>query len=152
MSAPQKNATLPAAPAREAETPLRRPVTAVWGVGEERAKLLARLDIFTVEDLLLHRPRRYEDRRKFLPIRELKLKEAATVRGKIIAAGVKRFKQGTRAMFECVFDDGTAHLYCRWWQAQPWMNDWFADGQSAKTSRTSFICPHSFAEFRPVPC
>jgi ATP-dependent DNA helicase RecG len=105
------------------------PVSAVWGVGEERAKLLARLEIFTVADLLLHKPRRYEDRRKFLPIRDLKLKEAATVRGKIIAAGVKRFRKGARAMFECVFDDGTAHLHCRWWQAQPWMADWFAVGR-----------------------
>jgi ATP-dependent DNA helicase RecG len=71
-------------------SPLTAPVTSVWGVGEERAKLLARLEIFTIEDLLLHKPRRYEDRRKFLPIRDLKLKEAATVRGKIIASGVKR--------------------------------------------------------------
>jgi ATP-dependent DNA helicase RecG len=109
--------------------PLAVPVTAVWGVGEERAKLLARLDIFTVEDLLLHKPRRYEDRRKFLPIRELKLKEAATVRGTIVAAGIKRFKKGTRAMFECVFDDGSALLHCRWWQAQPWMQDWFSVGR-----------------------
>ena len=110
-------------------SPLAAPVTSVWGVGDERAKLLARLGIFTVEDLLLHKPRRYEDRRKFLAIRDLKLKEPATVRGKIIAAGVKRFKKGTRAMFECVFDDGTAHLHCRWWQAQPWMEDWFAVGR-----------------------
>ncbi|MEY4917426.1 MAG: ATP-dependent helicase RecG, partial [Verrucomicrobiota bacterium] len=104
-------------------------VASVWGVGEERAKLLARLEIFTVEDLLLHKPRRYEDRRKFLAIRELKLKEPATVRGKIVAAGVKRFKGGTRAMFECILDDGTAHLYCRWWQAQAWMPDWYAVGR-----------------------
>jgi len=110
-------------------SPLAAPVTAVWGVGEERAKLLARLEIFTVEDLLLHKPRRYEDRRKFLPIRDLKLKEAATVRGKIIASGVKRWKKGARALFECVFDDGSAHLHCRWWQAQPWMADWFAVGR-----------------------
>ena len=110
-------------------SPLAAPVSSVWGVGEERARLLARLNIFTVEDLLLHKPRRYEDRRKFLPIRELKLKEAATVRGKIVAAGVKRFRKGARAMFECVFDDGTAHLHCRWWQAQPWMTDWYAVGR-----------------------
>ena len=109
--------------------PLAAPVGSVWGVGEEREKLLARLDIFTVEDLLLHKPRRYEDRRKFLSIRELKSDEPATVRGKIIAAGVKRFKKGTRAMFECVFDDGTARLHCRWWQAQPWMEDWFTVGR-----------------------
>jgi ATP-dependent DNA helicase RecG len=109
--------------------PLKQPVISLWGVGEERAKLLARLDIHTVEDLLLHKPRRYEDRRKFLAIRDLKLKEAATVRGKIVAAGVKRFRKGTRAMFECVFDDGTAHLHCRWWQMQPWMEDYYAVGR-----------------------
>jgi len=110
-------------------SPLAAPVTSVWGVGEERAKLLARLDIFTVEDLLLHKPRRYEDRRKFRPIRELELHEPATVRGTIVAAGIKRFKKGTRAMFECVFDDGTARLHGRWWQAQPWMADWFTVGR-----------------------
>ncbi len=110
-------------------SPLQSPVSSIWGVGEERAKLLARLEIFTIEDLLLHKPRRYEDRRKFLPIRDLKLKEAATVRGKIVAAGVKRFKKGTRALFECVFDDGTARLHCRWWQAQSWMPDWYAVGR-----------------------
>ena len=118
MSAPEKSIS-----------PLASPVGSVWGVGEERAKLLARLEIFTVEDLLLHPPRRYEDRRKFLPIRDLKVAEPATVRGKIIAAGIKRFKKGTRTMFECVFDDGTARLHGRWWQAQAWMPDWYAVGR-----------------------
>ncbi|HEX4265120.1 MAG TPA: ATP-dependent DNA helicase RecG, partial [Verrucomicrobiae bacterium] len=56
-------------------------------------------------------------------------KETATVRGKIVAAGIKRFKKGTRSMFECVLDDGTALLHCRWWQAQPWMEDYFAVGR-----------------------
>ena len=110
-------------------SPLAAPVTSVWGVGEERARLLARLDIFTVADLLLHKPRRYEDRRAFLPIHDLKFKEAATVRGKIVAAGVNRFRKGARSMFECVLDDGTARLHCRWWQVQPWMPDWYAVGR-----------------------
>ena len=51
------------------------------------------------------------------------------MRGKIVAAGIKRFRKGTRSLFECIFDDGTAHLYCRWWQAQSWMPDWFAVGR-----------------------
>ncbi len=101
----------------------------LWGVGEERAKQLARLAITTVEDLLLHRPRRYEDRRNFQAIAKLQIGEPATVRGKIIAAGVKRWRKGDRAMFECVIDDGTAHLYCRWWQAQPWMEEYFTVGR-----------------------
>jgi ATP-dependent DNA helicase RecG len=101
----------------------------LWGVGDERAKQLARLEIVTVEDLLLHRPRRYEDRRNFQSIAQLRLGEPATVRGKIIAAGVKRWRKGERAMFECVIDDGTGHLYCRWWQAQPWMEEYFIVGR-----------------------
>lgn len=118
MSSPENNLS-----------PLAAPVSSVWGVGEERAKLLARLEIFTIEDLLLHKPRRYEDRRKFLPIRDLKVGEPATVRGTIVAAGIKRFKNGTRSMFECVFEDGTVRLHCRWWQAQSWMPDWYAVGR-----------------------
>ena len=117
------------APTPATSSPLAQPVTALWGVGSERAKLLARLNIFTIEDLLLHKPRRYEDRRKFLAIRDLKVKETATVRGKIVAAGMKRWKKGTRGMFECVLDDGTALLHCRWWQVQPWMADYFAVGR-----------------------
>jgi ATP-dependent DNA helicase RecG len=108
---------------------LHRPVTTLWGVGPERAQQLARLGIATIEDLLLHRPRRYEDRRRFLPIAQLQLGEAATVRGKIIAAGVKRWRKGERALFECVLDDGSAHLHCRWWQAQPWMEEYFVVGR-----------------------
>lgn len=116
-------------PPKNKPSPLATPVGSIRGVGQERVKLLAKLDIFTIEDLLLHKPRRYEDRRRFLPIQELKPREAATVRGKIIAAGIKRFKKGTRVMFECVFDDGTARLHCRWWQLQSWMPDWYAVGR-----------------------
>ena len=104
-------------------------VKTLRGIGPERAKQLERLEIATIEDLLLHRPRRYEDRRNFLPIAELKLGEPATVRGKIIAAGVKRWRKGQRALFECVLDDGSSHLHCRWWQMQSWMEDYFAAGR-----------------------
>ena len=48
--------------------PLKNPATSLWGVGAERAAQLARLKIFTIEDLLLHRPKRYEDRRHFRKI------------------------------------------------------------------------------------
>jgi ATP-dependent DNA helicase RecG len=123
------SASVATARAIPATSGLQKSVTTLWGVGPERAKQLERLAIFTVEDLLLHRPRRYEDRRNFLPIANLQLGEAATVRGKIIAAGVKRWRKGERALFECVLDDGSAHLHCRWWQAQPWMDEYFVTGR-----------------------
>lgn len=119
----------PMPPADTKQPSLHAPVTTLWGVGSERARLLAKLDLLTIEDLLLHRPRRYEDRRNFLPIAKLQIGEAATVRGTIIAAGVKRWRKGQRALFECVLDDGSAHLHCRWWQAQPWMEEHFVTGR-----------------------
>jgi ATP-dependent DNA helicase RecG len=125
--------------------PLAAPVTTVWGVGDERARLLARLEIFTVEDLLLHKPRRYEDRRKFLAIRDLKINEPATIRGKIIAAGCKTWKKGTRAMFECILDDGSAHLHLRWWQSQPWMEDYYVTGREFLAyGKTDSLRPRTF--------
>ena len=97
------------------------------GVGPERAGQLARLEIRTIEDLLLHRPHRYEDRRHFISIAELKLKEPATVRGKIIAQGINYFKKRTKSVFEFVLDDGTARLHCRWWNL-PFMEKYFQVG------------------------
>ena len=118
-----------AAPARgdEATSGLRRPVTALWGVGGERAAQLARLDIRTVEDLLLHRPRRYEDRRHFRKIAELTKAELATARGTIVALGLRRFRGGGKSVFEIILDDGSARLHCRWWNL-PFMEKYFARG------------------------
>ncbi|MGA2788569.1 MAG: ATP-dependent DNA helicase RecG, partial [Verrucomicrobiota bacterium] len=102
-------------------------MTALWGVGGERAAQLARLDIRTVGDLLLHRPRRYEDRRHFRKIAELSKDEAATARGTIVASGLKRFRGGSKSVFEFILDDGSARLHCRWWNL-PFMQKYFAMG------------------------
>jgi len=75
-----------AAPA-PAETPaldLHADVRFLPGVGEKRAATLARLGVHTVEDLLLHLPARYEDRRQLTAIAALVPGAAATVRGKVL--------------------------------------------------------------------
>jgi ATP-dependent DNA helicase RecG len=108
-------------------SPLKNPVTSLWGVGAERAAQLARLEIFTVEDLLLHRPKRYEDRRHFRKISELTKDEPFTTRGKIVALGLKRFRGGNKSVFEIILDDGSARLHCRWWNL-PFMENCFAMG------------------------
>ena len=108
-------------------SPLKNPVGSLWGVGAERTAQLARLDIFTIEDLLLHRPKRYEDRRHFRKISELTKEEPFTARGKIVALGLKRFRGGHKSVFEIVLDDGSARLHCRWWNL-PFMENYFAMG------------------------
>jgi ATP-dependent DNA helicase RecG len=107
--------------------PLARNVGTLPGVGPERAAQLARLEIVTVEDLLLHRPHRYEDRRHLLPIADLQLHEAATTRGRVVAHGVKWYKKHTKSIYELILDDGTARLHCRWWNL-PYMEKYFTAG------------------------
>jgi ATP-dependent DNA helicase RecG len=107
--------------------PLAQPATVLAGVGPERAAQLARLEIRTIEDLLLHRPRRYEDRRRLRPMAQLEMGEPATTRGTVVALGVKWYKQHTKSIVELILDDGTARLHCRWWNL-PFMEKYFAVG------------------------
>lgn len=113
--------------AQDSEWEWDTPVTALRGVGPERALLLARLELRTLGDLLLHRPRRYEDRRHFLAIRQVTEKGVVAVRGKVMASGVKYFRKRTRSVAEVVLDDGTARLYLRWWNL-PFLADQFPVG------------------------
>ncbi len=106
---------------------LDAPLAARRGIGPERATQLARLRLHTVGDLLLHRPRRYEDRRHFLAISALKLGEPATTRGRIVAQGLKRYRGGNKSVFEIIIEDGTARLHCRWWNL-PFMEKYFSVG------------------------
>jgi ATP-dependent DNA helicase RecG len=107
--------------------PLQTPLEELRGVGPERAAQLERLELRTISDLLLHRPRRYEDRRHFQRIEKLQLEVPALTCGKIIAAGVNRSRNGQRSVFEFILDDGTGRLHCRWWNL-PYMEKYFALG------------------------
>lgn len=107
--------------------PLSASVSLVRGVGRERQQQLERLQIRTIGDLLFHGPRRYEDRRQIGTIRALVQGQPITVKGSVVAAGVKKFRGGFKSVFEVVLDDGTARLHCRWWN-QPYMERFFAVG------------------------
>jgi ATP-dependent DNA helicase RecG len=107
--------------------PLARSLAGLRGVGPERSAQLARLGLHTVLDLLLHRPRRYEDRRHVQPIAALDAREPVMARGQIVALGIKRYAKGRRSLFEIILDDGTARLHCRWWNL-PYMQQYFQQG------------------------
>lgn len=106
---------------------LDSPLMQLYGVGSERSAQLAKLKLHTVNDLLLHAPRRHEDRRHFLSIKELELNRPATTRGTVVALGVKKYAKGTKSVFELILNDGTARLHCRWWNL-PFMENYFAIG------------------------
>jgi len=56
------------------------PVTSLPGVGVRRAETLSKLEIRSIEDLIRHYPKRYEDRRQPTPVNSLRDGEAALVR------------------------------------------------------------------------
>jgi ATP-dependent DNA helicase RecG len=107
--------------------PLAQPLKTLRGVGPERAAQLARLGLLTIEDLLLHRPRRYEDRRHFRTIAEMPTDEPATTRGRAVALGLKTWRGGSKSVFELILEDDTGRLHCRWWNL-PFMQNYFAVG------------------------
>ncbi|MEW6303698.1 MAG: ATP-dependent DNA helicase RecG [Verrucomicrobiota bacterium] len=124
--------------------PLQLPLTTLRGVGPERAAQLARLKLRTIEDLLLHRPNRYEDRRRWCRIADLKLGEPAIVHGKILALGIKTYRKGTKSVFEFILDDGTGRLYCRWWNL-PYMQNYFQQGDEVVAfGRPKSLRPRTF--------
>jgi len=119
--------TMPEAPRIPSPATLESPVSLVHGVGPARGRLLERLGIRTIEDLLLDAPRRHEDRRSFCEIRDLKEGVPSAAMGRIVAAGTKKFRQNSRSVYEFILEDGTARLHCRWWNL-PHMERLFAVG------------------------
>src|SRR5207244_482904 len=79
---------------------------------------LARLGIATVEDLLTHYPRRYEDRRQFDRFPTDETDRAVCVCGTVVKTALKRFGSWKK-IFEVVLQEAEAtafspELVCRW--------------------------------------
>ena len=93
--------------------PLERLIRYVKGVGPARAQQLATLGIRTVEDLLLHAPRRYEDRTRFASIKDLRPGEWTTLKVSVMARRYWRGRGGAPVV-EALMRDATGTLQCLW--------------------------------------
>ena len=52
---------------------IKNSISALSGIGTKTAELFARLNIFTVGDLLQFYPRTYDDRTKKIPLKDAKV-------------------------------------------------------------------------------
>lgn len=85
---------------------IKTPVSAVSGVGPQLSKSLARLNIFTVGDLLNHFPKDYDDKSKKVYLKDFaKAKKVHTV-AKIL--GHEWFGFGKMRTLKIIINDGTA--------------------------------------------
>jgi ATP-dependent DNA helicase RecG len=99
----------------------------VKGVGPRRARILHSLGVDTVMDLLRYYPRRYRDRRQVRLVSQLQDGQEETVRGKVLACGLKRLSRGI-TLFQIAVGDESGVVYGTWFN-QPYMQSRFATGQ-----------------------
>lgn len=105
---------------------LDTPVQYLKGVGPHSARLLGRLGIETVGDLLRLIPRRYVDRSSFKTIREARVGELATVMGEVATTGVKRTRRGD--LFTLILSDGTGIVDCGWFHQSRYLKNQLKTG------------------------
>jgi ATP-dependent DNA helicase RecG len=112
---------------RGAEDGLRTPVRFAKGVGPEREKLLKKLGIETIEDLLTYFPKRIEDRRETKKIVQLRHGDRVTVRGRVRAVDVIKPKNNLE-IIKAAIQDNTGILYAVWFN-QPWLKNQLVQGE-----------------------
>lgn len=100
--------------------PLNTKIGAVNRVGEATGKKLNRLGIFTVEDLLLYFPFRYDDFSRITPIAELVAGTSANVVGQIELIRNKRSPRRRMNITEAIVNDGTESVRVTWFN-QPFI-------------------------------
>jgi ATP-dependent DNA helicase RecG len=98
----------------------------VKGVGPQRAAALGKAGVHTVEDLLFHLPLRYEDRRSFARIADLRPGMTACVSGIVSVAGLRRGRR--MALYEVRLEDASGRLKALWFN-QPFLREVLPRGQ-----------------------
>ncbi len=65
---------------------LQNSIGIIKGIGEKTEKLFAKMDVFTVEDLLEHYPRGYDAFEEIIPVSEARVGQVATFEVSLVAA------------------------------------------------------------------
>ena len=125
-----------AAARRSPASSLDLPVTALPGVGAESGKLLERLEIRTIGDLLWHLPRTYADFSKFTPLRQVRAEQEQTVEAILGRIGQRRTSTG-KLMTEVELVDPADHAPTNiraTWFGRQFIKERFPEGQLVRIS------------------
>lgn len=109
---------------------LDTPIRYLKGIGPKRAEGFARVGIHSIEDLLYYFPRRYEDRRQFSSIAELKEGQTQTIKARIINAGNHQsFRRRGFNIIQALVGDQTGRITCVWFN-QPYLKNYLKVGNT----------------------
>ncbi|MCA9470780.1 MAG: ATP-dependent DNA helicase RecG [Nitrospirales bacterium] len=127
--------TVMVAPERGSDIPDKVDLNGLWnipvrfgkGIGPNRAEVLKRLGIITVEDALWFLPWRYEDWTEIIPIERLIPDRTAIIVGCVTACRSRRSSRKGMVIVSVSLDDGTGHLDAVFFN-QPFLEQIFVPG------------------------
>ena len=93
---------------------LSKDVKYIKGVGPNRVKLLNKLGIFTLKDLITYYPREYEDRSKPKQIQEIVDNEEVLIKAIAVSKVAEIRIKRNMCMYKLTVNDGTANCYITW--------------------------------------
>src|SRR5215813_3721273 len=88
-------------------------VRMIKGVGPQRAELLAKRGIYTLEELLTYLPFRYEDRIHFTNIKDIQPNQVYTIRATVLSGQAIRAMRRYDSIYHMLVKDATGSLPIR---------------------------------------
>lgn len=99
---------------------LDTPAQDLYLIGPARAKLLKKLGIETLRDLLYYLPRFHQDLSKISPIKDLKPGDFANVKARVLSVKTFRTKVRKFSLTQALVEDETDSILCIWFN-QPYL-------------------------------
>jgi len=108
---------------------LNAPLTVISGIGEETAKKLRNLNLFTLKDLLYNFPRDYHDFSQAKTINRIMYGDTLTVIGTIQSIHARDARSGKISIVEAVIGDSTGNLRITWFNRKFLVNQYHPGDQ-----------------------
>ena len=107
---------------------LKKPVQYLKGIGSAKAALFQKLGIFTIEDVILHFPRDYEDRSKLKKLAEIEDGEQCSFEGVVASKVVETRPRKGLLLSRISIRDDTGLINAVWFN-QPYLKEYFKPGE-----------------------
>jgi len=108
---------------------LKKDVKYIKGVGPNRVKVLNKLGINSLKDLITYFPRAYEDRSQIKSICDIQDGEKATIEATIVQGVTTRMLMKRRSIAKAVISDGTENILVTWFN-QPYIKSELKRGET----------------------
>jgi ATP-dependent DNA helicase RecG len=108
---------------------LSAPLTVINGIGEETAKKMRNLNLYTLKDLLYNFPRDYRDFSQAKTINRIMYGDTLTVIGTIQSIHARDARSGKVSIVEAVIGDSTGNLRITWFNRRFLVNQYHPGDQ-----------------------